>query len=272
MSDATIPAPNYTQIPNAIFELMADKDAHLTEAELRVILAIARKTFGWHKKRDKISLSQLEELTAMTRKSVKSGIDAAIERGIVRRTPDKNDARGGFFYELVVEEPNEQTSIKNTLVENLYQYKIDTRTSVNSIPELVQNLPPQKKEKEKKERGGESPARTPAVQAYFDTYSANLKPDQVAAINSTVTDLARWRQVLKDWSLSDWKATNVRGMLDRYTSGRTAKDERPGGNGRQPPEPNRPIIPDITPGPDDRNTREETARKAREALEARKRP
>lgn len=148
---ASIPAPNYTQIPNAIFDLMADKDANLKEAELRVILAIARKTFGWHKKRDKISLSQLEAATAMTRKSVKSGLDAAIERGIVRRTPDRNDKRGGFFYELVVEELSDQTSIKNTLVENLYQSKNDTSTSINFIPELVENLPPQKKEKEIKE-------------------------------------------------------------------------------------------------------------------------
>jgi len=152
MADPTrIPPPNYTQIPNAIFDLMADKDAQLTEAELKVILAIARKTFGWHKKRDKISLSQLEGLTAMTRKSVKAGLDAAITRGIVRRTPDKDDRRGGFFYELVVEEPNDQTSIKSIPVENLYQSKKDTRTSINSIPELVQNLPPQKKDKEKKE-------------------------------------------------------------------------------------------------------------------------
>ena len=58
-NQARIPAPNYTQIPNAIFELMADKSAGLTEKELKVLLAIARKTFGWHKKRDNISLTQL---------------------------------------------------------------------------------------------------------------------------------------------------------------------------------------------------------------------
>lgn len=251
MADPTsIPAPNYTQIPNAIFELMADKDAHLKEAELRVILAIARKTFGWHKKRDKISLTQLEEMTAMSRTSVIAGLDAAISRGLVRKTPDKKDKRGGFFYELVVEEPNDITSTKSGLVQNLNQSKINTRTSPKFEPELVQNLDTQKKDKEKKERGGESPALTPAVQAYFDTYSSvNLKPDQVAAINQTVTDLERWRKVLEDWSLSDWKATNIRGMLDRYSSGRTARDERPGGNGR--PADERPSLP-VYQAPKDR--------------------
>lgn len=107
-------------------------------------------------------------------------------------------------------------------------------------------------------RGGEeqSPALTPAVQVYFDTYSLNLKPDQVEAINSTVTDLARWRQVLKDWSLSDWKATNVRGMLDRYSSGRTAKDERPGGNGHRPTD-ERPSLP-VYQAPKDRPAAEQS--------------
>lgn len=270
----SIPAPNYTQIPNVIFELMADKNAHLTEAELRVILAIARKTFGWHKKRDKISLSQLEALTAMTRTSVKSGLDAAIERGLVRRTPDTNDKRGGFFYELVVEELNDSTGTKSVLVQNLDQSKINTRTSTNSVPELVQNLYPQKKDKEKKERESEgqseSPARTPAVQAYFDTYpNQTLNTEQVAAINRTVTDIKRWREVLRYWKVNNHRAQSVDSMLDRYRSGRTVKDDRPGSNGRSPPEPNRPIIPDVVPAPDNRNSREETARKL--AAEAEKR-
>ncbi len=154
----SIPPPNYTQIPNAIFELMADKDAHLTEAELRVVLAIARKTFGWHKKRDKLSLTQLEKLTAMSRPSVKAGIDAAIARGLVRRTPDRDDKRGGFYYELMVEEPNEPTSKKSELVKNLNQLKDLTETSKEPLPELVKNLNTQKKDKEKKETSSSAAA------------------------------------------------------------------------------------------------------------------
>lgn len=148
-NQARIPAPNYTQVPNAIFELMADKDAGLTEKELKVLLAIARKTFGWHKKRDKISLTQLEELTSMSRASVVAGIKASIKRGIVRQTPDKNDKRGGVFYELIVEDIDqsiELTSINSELVQNLNQSKNYTRTSSNSEPELVQILNTQKKE------------------------------------------------------------------------------------------------------------------------------
>jgi len=215
MDDHTrIPAPNYTQIPNAIFDLMSDEKAHVTEAELRVILAIARKTFGWHKKRDKISLTQLEKLTALSRPSVKAGIDAAIARGIVRRTPDKDDGRGGFFYELMVEELNEQTGKDSLLVKEVNQLNSFTRTSKESLPELVKNFTPQKKEKEKKE--SESGTHAPALDIYSQL--TGIRPAQYAAamIAEQVTDTNRWERTIKDWLASGFKPANVKGMLDWY--------------------------------------------------------
>ncbi|HMR01740.1 MAG TPA: replication protein [Candidatus Competibacter phosphatis] len=89
------PAPNYTQIPNILLE---DHIKAMTEAEMRVALAIARKTFGWHKRQDKLSLSQLMDLTGMSRQGVINGIEAGIKRGIIRRERDGQ----GYLYELVV--------------------------------------------------------------------------------------------------------------------------------------------------------------------------
>lgn len=236
---ASILPPNYTQIPNAIFDLMADKDAHLTEAELKVVLAIARKTFGWHKKRDKISLSQLETLTAMSRTSVIAGLEAAIERGLIRKTPDRNDKLGGFFYELAVDEPNDQTSTKSGLVQNLNQSKILTRTSTKSEPELVQNLDTQKKEKEKKEREGDTPKQAPPhspfVLAYFSTYpDETLSTDQIAEIDRRVTDLKRWKRALHYWSTNGHRSRSIGKICDRYDEEATGKNgHRP--IGRAPP-------------------------------------
>lgn len=222
-NQARIPAPNFTQIPNAIFELMADKGAGLTEAELRVILAIARKTFGWHKKRDKISLSQLVEMTSMSRTSVVAGLRAAQARGIVRQTPDKGDKRGGMFYELVVEDidqPAPPTSTKSELVQILNQSKIYTRTSTEFEPELVQNLNTQNKGKEKKERGGEEtqPARplSELALAIADVCKINPKiptDKQKRALNATYLALkgigatpADVRAREKWWYANDWRA------------------------------------------------------------------
>lgn len=158
MSDRAdgVPAPNYTQVPNLVFELMADKAANMKSSELRVILAIVRKTFGWHKKRDKLSLTQLESLTSMSRQSVIDGIEAGMARGIVKQIPDPDDNRGGFFYELVISDnqSKESTSPEIRLVQKLDQSKNETTTSPEIRLELVQKLDTQKKGNKPKENGG----------------------------------------------------------------------------------------------------------------------
>lgn len=73
-------APNYTQTPNDLF------DTHMREmgeAELRVTLAVIRKTMGFHKDRDAISYSQIMEMTGLSRTSTQAGIQAAIEHGFI---------------------------------------------------------------------------------------------------------------------------------------------------------------------------------------------
>jgi hypothetical protein len=51
-------SPRYTQTPNDLFDQLL-RPGLLTEAELRVLLYIIRRTFGWSKDSDAISLSQL---------------------------------------------------------------------------------------------------------------------------------------------------------------------------------------------------------------------
>ena len=89
--------PNYTQTPNEIFDKFLSKLSH---AELKVLLYIVRRTFGFHKeyKGDAISLSQickgiikkdketgeikvLDEGTGLSKKSVLSAIKSLEEKG-----------------------------------------------------------------------------------------------------------------------------------------------------------------------------------------------
>ena len=74
--------PNHTQTPNELFD---DHMRYMSGSELKVILAICRKTFGWHKEQDNISLSQLMELTGLTRSSVINAIKSLIARGLIAR-------------------------------------------------------------------------------------------------------------------------------------------------------------------------------------------
>lgn len=51
-------APNYTQVPNELFDQLLP---HLNEGELKVLLYIIRRTFGFGRQSDNISLSQMVE-------------------------------------------------------------------------------------------------------------------------------------------------------------------------------------------------------------------
>ena len=52
--------PNTSAIPNVLFDYWMEK---LSPAEFKVLLCIARKTYGWHKDNDLISIKQIEKMT-----------------------------------------------------------------------------------------------------------------------------------------------------------------------------------------------------------------
>lgn len=75
-------SPNHTQTPNDLFDvLLAQID---TLAELKVTLAVIRKTLGYHKKHDPISYTQLQKITGMNPQAVQDGVERAIARGTIK--------------------------------------------------------------------------------------------------------------------------------------------------------------------------------------------
>jgi len=88
--------PKYTQTPNLFL------DEHLPEmgaAETKVVLAVIRQTFGWHKQKDRLSISQLMELTGLSNRAVIDGTRQAMERGVIDRQKKGNS----YEYWLVVD-------------------------------------------------------------------------------------------------------------------------------------------------------------------------
>jgi phage replication O-like protein O len=70
--------PNTTQVPNFIFEMIP----RLSEAELKVLMVIIRKTYGWHKESDKISAGQLESLTGLSYSAIKKARASLSAKGV----------------------------------------------------------------------------------------------------------------------------------------------------------------------------------------------
>ena len=94
-----IQAPTYTQTPNELFDRWLPL---LKEVELKVLLVIMRKTFGWHKTKDWISISQLEKLTGCSATHVISAVRTLIEKGLVKKEIHGPIGKQVTYYELIV--------------------------------------------------------------------------------------------------------------------------------------------------------------------------
>lgn len=98
----------YTSIPNEFFDDVLPQIE--TVAELKVILAIFRKTYGWversengapvFKLEDDISYSQFQALTGISNSSVSDGIKRAIEHGFIDCTKSGGLNSGSSTYRL----------------------------------------------------------------------------------------------------------------------------------------------------------------------------
>jgi len=92
----TYKKPSYTQVPNVLLD---EQIQNMSKAELKIILATCRQTFGWQKGRDRISYTQFERLTGLSRASVQEGIKQAVAHKYLRRY----EIRNGFEYALVID-------------------------------------------------------------------------------------------------------------------------------------------------------------------------
>ena len=85
-------SPNYTQTPNELFDELLPK---LSESELKVLLYVIRRTFGFGKEYDAISINQLadgittrdgrhlDQGTGLSRTSVKKATAALVDKGVL---------------------------------------------------------------------------------------------------------------------------------------------------------------------------------------------
>ena len=149
-------ALTYTTIPNELLDTFMPV---LGEAELKVALFIARKTFGWHKQDDDLSISQIAKGTGLSKPAVINATASLVERGLlIKRERGQNTPHN---YRL-----NVQTS-KDSLLDEDAPSKatlpVSPQTSKATLPELVNKVNTQKKLLKKgiKENASDANAPTP---------------------------------------------------------------------------------------------------------------
>lgn len=71
----------HTDIANEIMENFAR--LHLSGNEWQILVTVLRKTYGWHKKEDEISLSQFQEATTLSRPAVCKALKALVAKCVL---------------------------------------------------------------------------------------------------------------------------------------------------------------------------------------------
>lgn len=78
--------PNTAPIPNVIFDYWMSR---LSPAEFKVLMCVARKTYGWHKIKDAISLTQMEKMSGLSRFGIGKCLKTLIEKNLVIKIKNK---------------------------------------------------------------------------------------------------------------------------------------------------------------------------------------
>lgn len=127
-------ADGYTRIANELLDAMCH--THLSSAESSVIHAIMRKTYGYNKKADRISASQLAEMTGLCRDKVVRALSRLRRRNVITREGSQTGLQKDY---------TKWTSAK------IGSAQIGTKTSAKNARKLVPKLAHTKERKTMKD-------------------------------------------------------------------------------------------------------------------------
>ena len=100
--------PNSFQVPNLFVD---DILKYLTGSEAKLMIFLMRKTFGWIKENDRISITQFQKGAGLSRQCVIDGLSELVKLQIIKKTENKS----GNFYGMNIKWESEviDGSLKN---------------------------------------------------------------------------------------------------------------------------------------------------------------
>ena len=139
MSNESKFIPNFLQVPNAVIdELLPD----LTGAELKCYLVVIRKTKGWNKESDNISISQFMKATGLSNSAVIKACESLVKYGLLVK---ENGSRNtGIYavnsYSKVTCEKSSPVKKVHTTCEESSQVTCEKSShTINNIKNTIQN-------------------------------------------------------------------------------------------------------------------------------------
>ena len=147
MSNESKFIPNFLQVPNAVIdELLPD----LTGAELKCYLVVIRKTKGWNKESDNISISQFMKATGLSNSAVIKACESLVKYGLLVK---ENGSRNTGIYAVnsysktTCEESSQVTCEKSSPVKKVHSTCEESSQvtceksshTINNIKNTIQN-------------------------------------------------------------------------------------------------------------------------------------
>lgn len=216
----------YTRLPNWLIDRMPE----LTAPAVKVLVLVARKTIGWNRESDVISLSQFAQGTGLTRPTIVKAIGELETAQLIRVERISQHGVSWNAYSIVDAESTlitSEVSATDVLVVNEFN-----QGSKNDLPEVVnefnqgvvKEFNTQKKSNIKKGKKDSSTTRDPRIDAWQLQVYRELARYHVPIawrdeIISTVTDEAVWAYVIRTWIGRGYRPNAIGGMLDWYMKG-----------------------------------------------------
>jgi phage replication O-like protein O len=196
----------HVDIANEIVEALAH--IRLSGEEMQVMWVIFRKTYGWHKKEDAISLGQFSQMTGLTRIHVLRAINKLLPKKVIRVTKNGNNSVNVYEFNKDYEEwvvlPKKVTVTKKG-------NKVLPIMGTKVLPKKVHT-------KEKKETKQKKDAPSPEVKIAIDYFFEAVERQKGFKPQIAVKDAALVKKNLK------YGIDHIRDQIDFFLS-HTKSDE-----------------------------------------------
>lgn len=161
----------YTKIANELLDALSGVD--MSGSAWRIFNVILRKTYGFNKKLDKISLSQFEGKTGLTRMSVTRAIKELEEKFIIVVN------RETFINTFSVQKDHTKWGSNNMVTSN----KVVTKTSNNMVTETSNRFDTHKRKEIKEKVEQSSTGKKSMKKNTFGKYKENDHGDYEEAVD-----------------------------------------------------------------------------------------
>ena len=172
--------PNTCQVPNVLLDEVIPR---LSAGAVRVLLAIVRFTYGFQKESDRISLSQLQKITGLSRQGVVQGIAAL--RPLLKITPGAK-GKGANEYSLnlnvstgkLVSEFDQSTKLTSQQKPRDVVNKVDSPKPSISKPNKTgakaPEISPSRRERKPTRPRDPDPAQVEAFARFYSAYPRHV--------------------------------------------------------------------------------------------------